>query len=143
MPINNDFNPVKLLYYNPELLTQCNIINARQCLSWAQSNETFHLLSNDSMIPDSFDSLLYISDFKESNDISALNEVIRQAMLLEGFSEANLKNRSQYVQSIYSDALLVSQDTLQFNALPSKTKFYISDKDLRVGDSVCASGSPN
>lgn len=137
MPINNDFDPTKLLYYNPQLVVQSNIVTPNDAMLWALSNNTVHLLSNDDMISRFFDPKVFISDFKSNLDVSDLNRTIYESMLIEGFTTDMLESRAKIAPSIYHRVHLTATNTFKFDHLPGSSNVYrITGKALNVNDVI-------
>lgn len=137
MPVNGDFDASKFLYYNPLLTAESNLITPTDAHAWALSNDTMHLLSNDSMISRFFDPRVFVADFKSNLDVSLLNRAIYQSMIREGFTDHMLDCRTTYANNIYQDAHIISTNTFKFNNLQSSSNVYvIKPTALNLNDEV-------
>lgn len=139
MPILEDFNPAKLLYYNPELVAFSNILTNTQAYEWAVSNDIQPgAQSNDDAIPESFNSEIFLSDYKRRLNASPLNAAIKAAMIAEGFTEDGLGARARYANTIYADSVMTSNNVMKFNPMPGRPEdmFYITSNVMSPGDKI-------
>lgn len=136
MIYDSNFNIAKFLYYNPELTAFSNIRTNTLAYEWANSNDISAMISNDSIIPQGFNSELFLCDYKRLLDSSSLNNVIRLAMYNEGFSSNQINTRGKYVETIGQDAMLIQENTFKFNFMPSSSNYYITNSNLTVGDFI-------
>jgi hypothetical protein len=134
-----EFNAGSFLYLNPELAIASNLTSVRSSLLWAWSNSN---LINDYQydldgVPKQFDSKLFLMSGNNALNISPLNEIIKNALLLEGFNETDIKLRSQYVETISQNALHVSENWFQFDTLPNGSNiFTVSSNNISINDIV-------
>jgi hypothetical protein len=136
MIFDSNFNIAKFLYYNPELTAFSNIRTNTIAYEWASSNDISMMVSNDSIIPQGFNSELFLCDYKRLLDASSLNNVIRLAMYNEGFSSNQINARGKYVETIGQDAMLTQENIFKFNFMPSASNYYITNSNLTVGDLI-------
>lgn len=138
MELPDGFNVAKFLYYNPELTAYSNITTNTQAYEWAYSNDITNMIWDDSSIPTDFNSEAFILDYKKHLNASRLNGVIRNAMIIEGFTPTMLTQRAKYIATIYQDVLLESSNVFKFNHFPatSNDQFFINNRNLSIGDHV-------
>lgn len=138
----------RLLYYNPELTASSNLVTPREVKLFFESNNvnSNDYIHDDSALPPEFDAQLFLSDYKAVADISALNQIITAAMLLEGFDESQLRSRSVAIQNIFADAVVESLDEsnntvqIKFNYLAgsasNSTTVVLGESNVNSGDVV-------
>lgn len=130
------FNPVSLLYLNPNLQAFNSVITVEDAQLLYSQGGTSNLFADESSIPRNFDEEVYISDHKSKMDISKLNQTIKQAMLNDGEQLESLENLGEYFPTIYRRADLISNNTFKFN-LPGDPTFYtITESNLNTDDWV-------
>lgn len=128
------FNPVSLLYLNPELQAFSNVITVEQARDFHNQGLDAGLIADESPIPKNFDESVYISDNKSRMDVSQLNKTIRQAMLNDGEALESLERDGRYYTTIYRKAILTSTNRFRFNDAGDLTRFFISESNLNIGD---------
>lgn len=133
----------RLLYYNPELTAFSNLVTPRDVKLWLDSNiaNSNDYLHDDSALPSEFNAQLFLSDYKEAANVSALNHTIKSAMLVEGFDEPQLRSRSVPVHNIFADGVVESESNnviqIRFNYLPtSASNVVLTDGNVKSGDLV-------
>lgn len=133
MSLPNDFNPATFLYLNPELQAFSNITSIEQARDFYLSNpSSSNLMYSFSNIPDVFDSRIFISDNKDGLAISDINQIIKSAMSNDGYTKNDLDVFSQYLPTVYKDAVLLSPNVLSFADLD----YTITPNNLVEGDDI-------
>jgi predicted acyltransferase (DUF342 family) len=133
MSLPNDFNPATFLYLNPELQAFSNITSIEQARDFYLNNpSSSNLMYSFSNIPDVFDSRIFISDNKDGLAISDINQIIKSAMSNDGYTKNDLDVFSQYLPTVYKDAVLLSPNVLSFADLD----YTITPNNLVEGDDI-------
>lgn len=129
---NSNFNPATYLYLNPELQAFSNVTTIEQAQAFYLSNVNgSNLPYSLSGLDPNFNARVFIHSSKNGLDISSLNEVIRQAMSNDGFSDTSLLANSEFMQSIQQPITYTSNNTFYMtNAVP------LTPANLIVGDDV-------
>jgi hypothetical protein len=129
---NSNFNPATYLYLNPELQAFSNVTTIEQARAFYLSNVNgSNLPYSLSSLDPNFNARVFIHSSKNGLDVSALNEVIRQAMSNDGYSDTGLLANSEFMQSIQQPITYTSNNTFYMtNAVP------LTPANLIVGDDV-------
>ena len=131
------FNPALLLYLNPELSVQQNIVTIEDAIVYQASpsfdNTLWYTLDP---IPPNFDELVFIGDNKSSIDCASLNSNIKAAMILDGMDLGEVERGGRYVSSIYRAVYNRGVNTFQFNFPGDPTTYTYNQNNLVVGDWV-------
>ena len=129
---NPDFNPATYLYLNPELQAFSNVTTIEQAQAFYLSNVNgSNLPYSLSNLDSNFNARVFIHSSKNGLDISSLNDVIRQAMSNDGYSDTSLLANSEFMQSIQQPITYTTSNTFYMtNAVPLTTE------NLIVGDDV-------
>jgi hypothetical protein len=134
--MSNIFNPVLLLYLNPELVAYSNIISVEQARDFYDQTGASNLWYTLDPIPPGFDDGVFISDNKNDINISSLNNVIKQSLLVDGEDPNEVERNGRYMTTIYRDAYLRGVNTFQYNIPGDLSTYFITPSNLNVGDYV-------
>lgn len=129
------FDPVLLLYLNPELTVDSNVITVEDAIAFNATGDGFGLWSNLDMVPSLFDEAVFVADNKADINVSGINRYIKNAMLLDGGDIEDLERDGRYGATIYRNAYVQStKNEFRFNLAGDLVPFAISECNLQVGD---------
>jgi hypothetical protein len=152
------FDPVLLLYLNPELSVDSqynNITTVEQAYDFYHSSNANGLWSTLDAVPPLFDEGVYISDNKNVTNISDINLYIRAALSNDSTPIEDIERDGKYYPTIYRDVYLRGRNNFVFNLPGDLNPYSITSSNLNVGDWVklvkngsefhyaCVSGIPN
>lgn len=128
------FDPVLLLYLNPELYLDENITSVEQAFQYYSQNSNQGLWYSLDTLPTNFEEGVFISDHKNIINISALNQTIKHANLIDGEALDDVEKIGKYMPTIYRSAYLRGRNMFQFNLPGDGQNFYITPCNINVGD---------
>jgi hypothetical protein len=133
---HSNFNPVLLLYLNPELSVDSNVIAVEQAHEMYHSSNVGGYWYTLDAIPPLFDEGVFISDNKNTSSISSLNRYIKYAMINDGETSEQVERNGRFFSTIYRQAYLRGSNTFVFNLPGDLVPYKISSSNLNVGDQV-------
>lgn len=123
------FDAVSFIYLNPQL----GLSSIEQAISFSN---TPGLQSNLDAIPFTFNDTVFIFENREQINISSLNQIIKNAKILEGESPNNVEVSAEYHDTIGKPIFNYSNNAFAFQRPGDPVTFNISISNLQVGDSV-------
>ena len=123
------------MYLNPTLCVASNIGSVEQ--AWAMSDFRGGTWSNFDYVPSSLNPSVFIGDNKSALNVSSLNQIIGNAMLIEGYSAEELERLADFsVPTIFRSIYNVDSNTFKFNKPGDPTTFQVNLSNLNVGDAI-------
>lgn len=123
------FNPASFLYLNPFL---SNVTTIEEALILNASGQLNGLWSNFDKIPSGLDPDIFLSDNKNFIDISNLNNLIKESIILDG---GDIEQCANYYPTIFRSMVYIGSNTFQLNN-SGDDPFNISNSNLNLGDQV-------
>ena len=107
MIFESGFNPVLFLYLNPQL----NLSTVEQAASYSNSS----YFNNIDSIPSALDPYVFISENRETIDISSLNRSIFNDMCNNGYTPPEIESGGVYFPTIYRSCIYIGLNTFKVN----------------------------
>ena len=128
-----NFNPGTYLYLNPELQAYSNVMTIEAASNYYATNPLAASHCNSlSIVPNDFDSTIFIHSSKDGINISGINQVIKMAMSNDGYTSEELNTFSSFIQSIQQHIAYQGSNTFAFT-----DPFYVvTDFKLMVNDDI-------
>ncbi len=129
---NVDFDPFRLLYYNPELVVDCNVRTVEAAKAFYDLHPTTELYVEDSWLPPlDFNSDIFLLQNTQTINVSDLNRRITAAMQLDGYTQEEIGNTGGYLDFLKQEIVLTGVNTFRFvdeTFAPSPSNFQVGDR---------------
>lgn len=124
---SSGFNPALFLYLNPTL----NLVSVEQAMSYSNA---IGYSSNIDTIPSGLDPRVFISENRQTLDISNLNSNIKNVMLNDS-SLIEIEEDGVYFPTIYRSCINIGSNIFKINK-PGEQSMFFSPCNLQVNDKV-------
>lgn len=127
-------DPATFLYLNPSLQASGLAVTVEDAVALWDAGDPYirSLPTALPMLPDDYDPLVYLSENRDSMDVSTLNGTIFAAQSNEGRDVATIRRQATYIGTIFRTASLTARNSFVFD----DPKYTISACNLRLKDHV-------
>eukprot|EP00877_Chromochloris_zofingiensis_P002867 jgi/Chrzof1/12581/UNPLg00534.t1 len=137
MALPDGFSPASLLYLNPELQADCNVLTVEQATAFYLNNQDSTYAYTLSAVPKPFNASAYITTNRQDLAISSINASVRKAMLAEGLLPAKVDTCGDFLGTLAAPATYMGSGV--FHANGSNASFS-QGCNLSPGDRLLVQG---
>lgn len=133
-----NFDPFRLLYYNPELVVYSNVSTVEAAKAFYDADSNTDLYVDDGWLPPAdFNSDIFLLQNTSTINVSDLNRKITGAMQVEGYTQQEILDSGAFLDFLKQEIVMTGVNTFRFvdeNFVPSPCNLQVGDQVMIMQD---------